>query len=124
MDKTNTDALAEILLEKFAERLVATTPNDGSNQGELVKSVVAKLRWEPRPDRNPPSILIMRRGSKIKGQSNVVASISSTGNFSDLYPSWEPILNEWRTRRSANDGSKVSHKGLNFGQVPGKDGSK
>lgn len=83
---------------------------------EVVSGIMDGIRWEPRPDRNPPSVVIMRRGKKVKGVSNVLAVISATGKYADLYPSWEPVLADWRSK--GGGGSRVKHNDLLSGSVP------
>ena len=115
----NVEVLADELMTRIANRL-ADKADGGVSKLELAEKIRSAIRWEPRPDRNPPAIVIMRCGSKKKGVSNVLAVISSTGEFSDFYPSWVPVLEDWKARRSrsANGVSRVSHEGLGTGSMP------
>ena len=91
-----------------------------SKTDENIANIASQLRWEPRPDRNPPAVVIMRRGAKKKGVSNVLAVISADpqSKYSDLYPSWVPVLAKWQAKRIANSVSRVSHDDFPMGDAP------
>ena len=80
---SNLKEIGDRLLQRQAEQLEA-----GS-----------RLRWEPHGDK----VIIMRRGSKRPGVNNYVATISK-GH--PLYPEWEPVLLEYKRRRTANGGKR------------------
>lgn len=80
---SNLRAIGDSLLQRQAAQLEA-----GS-----------RLRWEPHGSK----VIIMRCGSKKPGVNNYVATISK-GH--ELYPEWEPVLLEYKRRRSANGGKR------------------
>jgi hypothetical protein len=104
------------LLTQLSERIAAES--GVSNTPDAVANIKSRLRWEPRPDRNPPAVVIMRRGKKVAGVSNVVAVISSTGKYADLYPSWAKALAELQEKKFANGVSRTSHDDLSTGALP------
>jgi len=102
------------LLLKVAERLA--TEGDGSSQ--TVAEIKKRIRWEAPGDGR--KIRIMRRGSKVKGISNVVAEISQNGKYKDLYPSWQKALAERAELMIATGSNRVSHKDIAEGAIPEK----
>jgi hypothetical protein len=77
----------------------------------LFGSTVAKFRWYPAG--KPPSqkIMIVACGSKRKTKA-----ICKTGKLSHLYPSWEPVLEEWTKRHATVKRQKLSE--LPAGEFP------
>jgi len=60
----------------------------------------------------------MRTGSKVKGVSKRVLSISPNGKHKALYPSWEQALEARDALQSATGSKRVSHKNISMGAIP------
>jgi len=93
--------------------MAAQEANEGSRTMTEAKS---RLRWEVAGDGK--KITIMRTGSKVKGVSNRVLSISPNGKHKDLYPSWKQALDARAALQSATGSKRVSHKQISMGAIP------
>ena len=84
-----------------------------SKTDKAIESIANRLRWYPRGD--PPAIVIVKRGSDRK----VLATISpKSGRFTHLYPTWERVLTALATEKARQGISRMSHNGLEMGEIP------
>jgi hypothetical protein len=109
----NTASIPENALLKAVAQLREETASGSKQKAKVAGD---RIRWEAPS--NGSKIRIMRCGSKVKGQSNVLMEISATGKYKDLYPSWKQALEQRAERMSATGSNRVSHKGLDSGLLP------
>lgn len=105
------DEVANTLVQAFADFANEQTPDAPRLQA-------VGLRWEVRNERFPPCVVIIRRGKRESGKSNVVATISNSGAFAHLYPSWQPVIKDWLSKRIANAGKRTNHAEFATGETP------
>lgn len=107
-------------MEAKANELVAEFVQFAAKSPEPTSLQADRLRWQIANDRFPPAVVILRRGKRQNGQSNYVATISNEGAFASLYPSWQPVIKDWISKRVANAGKRTNHSEFAGGDMPQK----
>lgn len=105
-------------MDEKANALVQEFVSFAGGQVEPTRLLAGELRWQVANDRFPPAVVILRRGKRQPGQSNYVATISNDGAYASLYPSWEPVIRSWLSKRITNAGRRVNHKEITNGEMP------
>ena len=100
-------------MEEIANELLAEFANEASKQ-QTTRLQASSLRWQIANDRYPPAVVILTRGKERK----TVATISPTSPFAYLYPSWQPVIGAWISKRLANGKKRVNHQEIENGEMP------
>jgi hypothetical protein len=96
---------ANILTERIANSENSRQKLEIANSGD-------NWRWQPVRANTPyPSISIIQRGAN----RGTILTISRDGTYSELYPSWLPVIEEWK-RQHANGCKRISHSRLDTGR--------
>lgn len=111
LTNVETNALGRSLVKEFV-KFDAKDKEDAPE--DEITNVANTIRWEPRMDRNPPAIILIRRGKERK----TIATISQDGAYASLYQSWKPIIESWRLERATNGNKRTKHEKFGVGASP------
>jgi len=100
-------------MEDIANELLTEFANEACKQ-QTTSLQASSLRWQVANDRYPPAVVILTRGKERK----TVATISPTSPFAHLYPSWQPVIGAWISKRLANGKKRVNHQEIANGDMP------
>ena len=100
-------------MDEIANELLTEFANEASKQ-QTTSLQASSLRWQVANDRYPPAVVILTRGKERK----TVATISPTSPFAHLYPSWQPVIGAWISKRLANGKKRVNHQEIANGDMP------
>ena len=100
-------------MDEIANELLAEFANEACKQ-QTTDLQASALRWQVANDRYPPAVVILMRGKERK----TVATISPTSPFAHLYPSWQPVIKAWLSKRIANGGKRTNHQEIANGEMP------
>ena len=100
-------------MDEIANELLAEFANEAYKQ-QTTSLQASSLRWQVANDRYPPAVVILTRGKERK----TVATISPTSPFARLYPSWQPVIGAWISKRLANGKKRVNHEEIANGDMP------
>ena len=94
--------------ERANEQMAAFVEVANKRGGHLQ---LANIRWQIANER--AVVLLPRRGER-----KTVATISPTSPFAHLYPSWQPVIKAWLSKRIANGGKRTNHQEIANGDMP------
>ena len=100
-------------MDEIANELLTEFANEACKQ-QTTSLQASSLRWQVANDRYPPAVVILTRGKERK----TVATISPTSPFAHLYPSWQPVIGAWISKRLANGKKRVNHQEIANGDMP------
>ena len=100
-------------MDEIANELLTEFANEACKQ-QTTSLQASSLRWQVANDRYPPAVVILTRGKERK----TVATISPTSPFAHLYPSWQPVIGAWISKRLANGKKRVNHEEIANGDMP------
>ena len=100
-------------MEDIANELLTEFANEACKQ-QTTSLQASSLRWQVANDRYPPAVVILTRGKERK----TVATVSPTSPFAHLYPSWQPVIGAWISKRLANGKKRVNHQEIANGDMP------
>ena len=100
-------------MDEIANELLTEFANEACKQ-QTTSLQASSLRWQVANDRYPPAVVILTRGKERK----TVATISPTSPYAHLYPSWQPVIGAWISKRLANGKKRVNHEEIANGDMP------
>ena len=100
-------------MDEIANELLTDFVHEACKQ-QTTDLQASSIRWQIANDRYPPAVVILMRGKERK----TVATISPTSPFAHLYPSWQPVIGAWISKRLANGKKRVNHQEIANGDMP------